>query len=44
MPIRNAVWLRKSSEYGTWGGEIRPGFEPNAGDIVATGGVDIRIL
>jgi ureidoacrylate peracid hydrolase len=27
--------LRKSFEYGTWGGEIRPGFEPKAGDIVA---------
>jgi ureidoacrylate peracid hydrolase len=35
-PIQKAAWLRKSFEYGTWGGEIRPGFEPKAGDIVAT--------
>ena len=34
-PIQKAAWLRKSFEYGTWGGEIRPGFEPKAGDIVA---------
>ena len=23
-PIQKAAWLRKSFEYGTWGGEIRP--------------------
>jgi len=28
--------LRKAFEDGTWGGEIRPGFEPKPGDIVAT--------
>jgi ureidoacrylate peracid hydrolase len=27
--------LRKSFEYGTWGGEIRREFEPQPGDIVA---------
>jgi len=27
--------LRKPFEYGTWGGEIRPEFEPKPGDIVA---------
>jgi len=35
-PIQKAGWLRKSFEYGTWGGEIPPGFEPKPGDIVAT--------
>jgi ureidoacrylate peracid hydrolase len=35
-PIQKAGWLRKSFEYGTWGGEIRAGFEPKSGEIVAT--------
>jgi ureidoacrylate peracid hydrolase len=35
-PIQKAAWGRKSFEYGTWGGEIRQGFEPKSGDIVAT--------
>jgi ureidoacrylate peracid hydrolase len=34
-PIQKAAWWRKSFEYGTWGGEIRAGFEPQAGDVVA---------
>jgi ureidoacrylate peracid hydrolase len=34
-PIQKAGWMRKSFEYGTWGGEIRPGFEPKPGEIVA---------
>ena len=34
-PIQKAAWSRKSFEYGTWGGEIRAGFEPHAGDVVA---------
>jgi nicotinamidase-related amidase len=34
-PIQKAAWSRKSFEYGTWGGEIRTGFEPRAGDVVA---------
>src|SRR6266511_3904797 len=29
-PIQKAAWKRKSFEYGTWGGEIRPEFEPKA--------------
>jgi len=33
-PIQKAAWSRKSFEYGTWGGEIRAGFEPQPGDIV----------
>jgi len=33
-PIQKAAW-RRSFEYGTWGGEIRAGFEPHAGDVVA---------
>jgi nicotinamidase-related amidase len=35
-PIQKAAWSRKSFEYGTWGGEIRAGFEPQPGDVVAT--------
>jgi ureidoacrylate peracid hydrolase len=34
-PIQKAAWRHKAFEYGTWGGEIRPGFEPEPGDIVA---------
>ena len=34
-PIQKAAWERKTFEYGTWGGEIRPEFEPEAGEIVA---------
>ena len=33
-PIQKAAWSRKSFEYGTWGGEIRAGFEPHEGDVV----------
>jgi ureidoacrylate peracid hydrolase len=34
-PIQKAAWVHKSFEYGTWGGEIRSGFEPKPGEIVA---------
>jgi nicotinamidase-related amidase len=34
-PIQKAAWLRKTFEYGTWGGEIRSEFAPQPGDIVA---------
>ena len=34
-PIQKAAWSRKTFEYGTWGGEIRSGFEPQPGDIAA---------
>jgi nicotinamidase-related amidase len=34
-PIQKAGWKRKSFEDGTWGGEIRSEFKPQAGDIVA---------
>jgi ureidoacrylate peracid hydrolase len=34
-PIQKAAWLRKSFEYGTWGGEIRREFEPQPGEILA---------
>jgi ureidoacrylate peracid hydrolase len=34
-PIQKAAWSRKTFEYGTWGGEIRPEFTPQPGDIVA---------
>jgi ureidoacrylate peracid hydrolase len=34
-PIQKAAWSRKTFEYGTWGGELHPDFEPQPGDIVA---------
>jgi ureidoacrylate peracid hydrolase len=34
-PIQRAAWNRKTFEYGTWGGELRPEFVPAPGDIVA---------
>jgi ureidoacrylate peracid hydrolase len=34
-PIQRAAWSRKTFEYGTWGGELREGFEPRPGEIVA---------
>ena len=35
-PIQKAAWSHKTFEDGTWGGELRPGFEPKPGEIVAT--------
>jgi nicotinamidase-related amidase len=34
-PIQKAAWSRKTFEHGTWGGQIRPEFAPQPGDIVA---------
>lgn len=34
-PIQRAAWQRKTFEAGTWGGELRHGFEPRDGDVVA---------
>jgi ureidoacrylate peracid hydrolase len=34
-PIQKAAWSRKTFEYGAWGGEIRPEFEPRQGDVAA---------
>jgi ureidoacrylate peracid hydrolase len=34
-PTQMAAWRGKTFENGTWGGEIRPGFEPQPNDIVA---------
>jgi ureidoacrylate peracid hydrolase len=34
-PVQKAAWSRKTFEYGTWGGEVAPGFEPQSRDIVA---------
>jgi len=34
-PIQKSAWRSRAFEYETWGGEIRSGFEPQAGDIVA---------
>src|SRR5262245_46870949 len=35
-PVQKAAWAHKTFEYGTWGGEIRPEFAPQPGEIVAT--------
>ena len=34
-PVQKAAWSHRTFEYGTWGGEIRPEFEPQPNDIVA---------
>jgi ureidoacrylate peracid hydrolase len=34
-PIQKAAWFGKTFENGTWGGEIRPEFAPQPGDIIA---------
>ncbi len=34
-PVQKAAWSRKTFEFGTWGGELRTGFEPAPGDVVA---------
>ena len=34
-PIQQAAWSRRTFEYGTWGGEPHPDFQPQPGDIVA---------
>jgi ureidoacrylate peracid hydrolase len=34
-PIQKAAWSRKTFEYGTWGGELHPDFQPQPGEIVA---------
>ena len=34
-PIQTAAWRAKVFEHGTWGAELRPGFEPRPGEIVA---------
>src|SRR5258707_8596658 len=34
-PVQKAAWMSKSFGYGTWGGELRPGFESKPGEIVA---------
>ncbi|MBV8641442.1 MAG: cysteine hydrolase [Verrucomicrobia bacterium] len=35
-PIQKAAWLRKTFEYGTWGGEFRSEFQPRPDEIVVT--------
>jgi ureidoacrylate peracid hydrolase len=34
-PIQQAAWSRRTFEYGTWGGELHPEFQPQPGDIIA---------
>jgi ureidoacrylate peracid hydrolase len=34
-PVQERAWRRKTFEDGTWGGRLREGFEPHAGDVVA---------
>src|SRR5262245_36943195 len=35
-PVQKAAWQRKTFEHCTWGGEIRPEFEPKPSEIVAS--------
>ena len=35
-PVQKAAWKNKTFEFGTWGGEMHPGFEPRPDEIVAT--------
>jgi len=35
-PVQKAAWEHKTFEYGTWGGEMHPGFIPKPGEIVAS--------
>ena len=41
-PIQKAAWSRKTFEFGTWSGEIRAEFAPQAGEIVAQGKRECR--
>jgi len=34
-PVQKLTWERRTFEYGTWGGEFHPAFEPRPGEIVA---------
>src|SRR5262245_8391776 len=34
-PVQRRAWQGRTFEDGTWGGEIRDGFEPQPGDVVA---------
>lgn len=34
-PIQKAAWSHTTFEFGTWGGELRPEFEPQPGEVVA---------
>jgi len=34
-PIQKAAWSHRTFEYGTWGGEVRSEFKPQAGEIGA---------
>jgi ureidoacrylate peracid hydrolase len=34
-PVQKAAWQSRVFEFGSWGAEIRHGFEPRPGDIVA---------
>ena len=35
FPIQRAAWERKTFEFGSWGGEIRPEFAPQPGELLA---------
>jgi ureidoacrylate peracid hydrolase len=34
-PLQRAAWRHRTFEFGTWGGELGPGFEAQPGDVVA---------
>lgn len=34
-PVQRAAWQRHTFEFGSWGGELHPDFQPLPGDVVA---------
>ncbi|AYE98230.1 isochorismatase [Mycobacterium paragordonae] len=34
-PVQRAAWQRRTFEFGSWGGELHPDFQPLPGDVVA---------
>ena len=35
-PVQKLAWTNQTFAYGTWGGEMHPGFTPQSGEIVAS--------
>jgi nicotinamidase-related amidase len=35
-PVQTSAWKNKTFAYGTWGGEMHPGFVPQPGEVVAS--------
>jgi ureidoacrylate peracid hydrolase len=35
-PVQKVAWTNKAFEFGTWSGEMHPGFEPRPGEMEGT--------